>query len=115
MANRFQSVRGFNDVLPVDSAAWQQLYRIAGEVFAAYGYGEIKLPLLEHTAPFKRSIGRSEAHTSELQSLMSSSYAAFCFKKKTTHPDCLTLESRSDTILLSASCRNPHHICSAGL
>src|SRR3546814_4145917 len=57
MANLFQSVRGFNDVLPVDSAAWQQLYRIAGEVFAAYGYGEIKLPLLEHTALFKRSIG----------------------------------------------------------
>lgn len=57
MANLFQSVRGFNDVLPADSAAWQQLYRIAGEVFAAYGYGEIKLPLLEHTALFKRSIG----------------------------------------------------------
>lgn len=57
MANLFQSVRGFNDVLPADSAAWQQLYRIAGDVFAAYGYGEIKLPLLEHTALFKRSIG----------------------------------------------------------
>lgn len=57
MANLFQSVRGFNDILPADSAAWQQLYRIAGEVFAAYGYGEIKLPLLEHTALFKRSIG----------------------------------------------------------
>ncbi len=57
MANLFQSVRGFNDVLPADSAAWQQLYRIAGEVFAAYGYGEIKLPLLEHTGLFKRSIG----------------------------------------------------------
>jgi histidyl-tRNA synthetase len=57
MANLFRSVRGFNDVLPADSAAWQQLYRVAGEVFAAYGYGEIKLPLLEHTALFKRSIG----------------------------------------------------------
>ncbi|HET8882428.1 MAG TPA: histidine--tRNA ligase [Solimonas sp.] len=57
MANLFRSVRGFNDVLPADAAAWQQLYRIAGEVFAAYGYGEIKLPLLEQTALFKRSIG----------------------------------------------------------
>lgn len=57
MANLFQSVRGFNDVLPAESAAWQQLWRIAGEVFAAYGYGEIRLPILEHTALFKRSIG----------------------------------------------------------
>lgn len=57
MANLFQSVRGFNDILPADAAAWQQLHRIAGEVFAAYGYGEIKLPLLEHTNLFKRSIG----------------------------------------------------------
>lgn len=57
MANLFQSVRGFNDVLPADSAAWQHLHTVAAEVFAAYGYGEIKLPLLEHTALFKRAIG----------------------------------------------------------
>lgn len=57
MANLFQSVRGFNDVLPADTPVWQQLHGIAAEVFAAYGYGEIKLPLLEHTALFKRSIG----------------------------------------------------------
>ncbi|MGH8447244.1 MAG: histidine--tRNA ligase, partial [Solimonas sp.] len=57
MANLFKSVRGFNDILPADAAAWQQLQRTAMEVFAAYGYGEIKLPLLEHTALFKRSIG----------------------------------------------------------
>lgn len=57
MANLFQSVRGFNDVLPADAAAWQQLHRVAAEVFASYGYGEIRLPLLEHTGLFKRSIG----------------------------------------------------------
>ncbi|SEQ58114.1 histidyl-tRNA synthetase [Solimonas aquatica] len=57
MANLFQSVRGFNDVLPANSSAWQQLQRTAEQVFAAYGYGEIRLPMLEHTALFKRSIG----------------------------------------------------------
>lgn len=57
MANLFQSVRGFNDVLPPHSAAWQQLQRTAESVFAAYGYGEIRMPILEHTALFKRSIG----------------------------------------------------------
>lgn len=59
MANLFQSVRGFNDVLPADTAIWQYLHNTAAEVFAAYGYGEIKMPLLEHTELFKRSIGEA--------------------------------------------------------
>ncbi|MGH8461744.1 MAG: histidine--tRNA ligase [Stenotrophobium sp.] len=59
MANLFQSVRGFNDILPADAAIWQHLHRSAAEVFAAYGYGEIRLPLLEHTELFKRSIGEA--------------------------------------------------------
>ena len=57
MAKRFQSVRGFNDVLPPDTALWQQLHAVAARSFAAYGYGEIRLPLLEHTSLFARSIG----------------------------------------------------------
>ena len=59
MANKFQSVRGFNDVLPADAAAWQFLHATAAEVFAAYGYGEIRLPLLERTELFERSIGET--------------------------------------------------------
>jgi histidyl-tRNA synthetase len=57
MANKFQSVRGFNDVLPADAPAWQFLHATAADVFAAYGYGEIRLPLLERTELFERSIG----------------------------------------------------------
>jgi histidyl-tRNA synthetase len=57
MANKFQSVRGFNDVLPADAPAWQFLHTTAAEVFAGYGYGEIRLPLLERTELFERSIG----------------------------------------------------------
>ena len=59
MANLFQSVRGFNDVLPTDTAVWQYLHNTAAEVFSAYGYGEIKMPVLEHTELFKRSIGEA--------------------------------------------------------
>jgi len=59
MANRYQSVRGFNDVLPADAAAWQFLHATAAEVFTAYGYGEIRLPLLERTELFERSIGEA--------------------------------------------------------
>ncbi|MFA5940216.1 MAG: histidine--tRNA ligase [Sinimarinibacterium sp.] len=55
--SRFQSVRGFNDILPPDTALWQHLHAVATRTFAAYGYGEIRLPLLEHTSLFARSIG----------------------------------------------------------
>jgi histidyl-tRNA synthetase len=57
MTETFQPVRGMNDVLPDDSAAWQLLERVARETFAEYGYREIRLPLLERTELFKRSIG----------------------------------------------------------
>ena len=57
MSEIIQAVRGMNDVLPDDSAAWQQLERVARETFADYGYREVRLPLLERTELFKRSIG----------------------------------------------------------
>jgi len=46
-------------VLPADAAAWQFLHATAAEVFAAYGYGELRLPLLERTELFERSIGET--------------------------------------------------------
>jgi histidyl-tRNA synthetase len=54
---KLQSLRGFNDLLPDDTAAWQQVEQTAREVFAAYGYREIRTPILEQTALFKRAIG----------------------------------------------------------
>jgi len=57
MSETIQAIRGMNDVLPADSAAWQLLERVARETFAEYGYREIRLPILERTELFKRSIG----------------------------------------------------------
>lgn len=57
MANLFQSVRGFNDVLPPATALWQHFHAVAADILNGYGYGEIKLPIIEQTALFKRSIG----------------------------------------------------------
>ena len=57
MSAVIQPVRGMNDVLPGDTVAWQRLEAVAREVCAEYGYGEIRLPLLERTELFKRSIG----------------------------------------------------------
>jgi histidyl-tRNA synthetase len=57
MRENIQAVRGMNDLLPGDSAAWQALERAARETFAEYGYREIRVPVLERTELFKRSIG----------------------------------------------------------
>src|SRR5690606_13161670 len=52
-----QSIRGFNDLLPAVTPSWQQVEAAARDVFAAYGYSEIRLPIVEATALFARSIG----------------------------------------------------------
>jgi histidyl-tRNA synthetase len=46
-----------NDILPGESSAWQYLEDTLREVVHAYGYQQIRLPLLEKTELFKRSIG----------------------------------------------------------
>lgn len=56
-AKSIEPVRGMNDVLPVDIAAWQHLEDLARELFTSYAYREIRVPVVEHTALFKRSIG----------------------------------------------------------
>ncbi|NOT84039.1 MAG: histidine--tRNA ligase [Methylococcaceae bacterium] len=57
MANIIQAVRGMREVLPDKTALWQRVEKVAREVLGAYGYQEIRLPLLEKTELFKRSIG----------------------------------------------------------
>src|SRR5215510_9777053 len=52
-----QPVKGMNDVLPAEIAAWQRLEQIARDLFASYAYQEIRVPIVEHTGLFKRSIG----------------------------------------------------------
>ena len=46
-----------NDVLPEESGQWQHLEAVARRTFAAYGYREIRLPVVERTELFKRAIG----------------------------------------------------------
>lgn len=51
------AVRGMNDILPEETSCWQFLERTVAAVLTSYGYGEIRLPIVEKTALFKRSIG----------------------------------------------------------
>jgi histidyl-tRNA synthetase len=52
-----KSIRGMNDILPDVTGTWRYLETIVREVVEAYGYREIRLPLVEHTELFRRSIG----------------------------------------------------------
>jgi histidyl-tRNA synthetase len=54
---KFQTITGFRDILPPESALWNRVERTAREVFGTYGYGEIRLPILEPTELFARSVG----------------------------------------------------------
>ena len=54
---KIQSIRGMNDLLPNDSATWQQIEKIVKGVLNSYGYNEIRTPIVEDTALFKRAVG----------------------------------------------------------
>ena len=57
MTDRIQPVRGMSDVLPAEAGYWQALESAAREILGGYGYQELRVPLLESTDLFKRSIG----------------------------------------------------------
>ncbi len=57
MSEMIPAVRGMNDILPDHLRHWRRLESAAAEVLAAYGYREIRLPLVERTELFARSIG----------------------------------------------------------
>ncbi|MEH6671076.1 histidine--tRNA ligase [Halopseudomonas sp.] len=52
-----QAVRGMNDVLPADSALWQYFERTVADLLTGYGYQQVRMPIVEPTELFKRSIG----------------------------------------------------------
>ena len=57
MGTIIEPLRGVHDIPPARIAAWQFLERTTREVFAAYGYEEFRVPIIEQTQLFKRSIG----------------------------------------------------------
>lgn len=51
------AIKGFNDILPTQTAAWRRLEQHLASIMDAYGYQQIRLPIVEQTNLFKRSIG----------------------------------------------------------
>ena len=57
MAKTIQAIRGMNDCLPTQSPLWQKLESTVKSVVSAYGYNEVRMPIVEMTHLFSRAIG----------------------------------------------------------
>jgi histidyl-tRNA synthetase len=59
MSNTIQAVRGMNDILPEDAALWEELEETLRSWMKSYGYRNLRTPLVEPTALFRRAIGEA--------------------------------------------------------
>ncbi|WP_350431419.1 histidine--tRNA ligase [Shewanella sp. H8] len=57
MAKQIQAIRGMNDILPTQSPLWQKVEAVLRSSVSAFGYSEIRTPIVESADLFKRSIG----------------------------------------------------------
>ncbi|TOP93200.1 histidine--tRNA ligase [Vibrio parahaemolyticus] len=57
MAKTIQAIRGMNDCLPTQSPLWQKLENTVKNVISAYGYNEVRMPIVEETSLFSRAVG----------------------------------------------------------
>ncbi len=54
---KIKAIRGMNDILPAETATWQYLEETVLRVLKRYGYQQVRMPIVEQTDLFKRSIG----------------------------------------------------------
>jgi histidyl-tRNA synthetase len=57
VSKSIQAIRGMNDILPAETVRWQLVESAFKKLMSAYGYDEIRMPIVEMTDLFKRSIG----------------------------------------------------------
>jgi histidyl-tRNA synthetase len=56
---KITAIKGIKDILPKDSPIWHQVELTARNVFECFGFCEIRVPIMEKTALFQRSIGET--------------------------------------------------------
>ena len=56
---KINGVKGMNDILPAQVGRWQEIERVAREVFALHGYREVRTPVVEPYALYARGVGES--------------------------------------------------------
>lgn len=55
--NKIKAIRGMNDILPESSSLWLHVEAVCADVFQSYSYAQIRMPIVESTHLFARSIG----------------------------------------------------------
>lgn len=56
---KYKTLKGLQDILPPEISIWQHIEAVSRDIFRTYGYQEIRLPILEPTDIFIRSIGET--------------------------------------------------------
>ncbi len=84
MSHSFQSIKGFYDILPEATPLWFKLEDTARRVLAQYGYKNIRMPLVESTELFVRSVGE---HTDIVEKEMYAWQDALNGDKLTLRPE----------------------------
>ena len=56
---KFTGVKGMNDILPAQMPRWHEMEAVARQVFALYGYREVRTPAVEHASVFARGVGEA--------------------------------------------------------
>ena len=57
MSKPLQAIRGMNDILPEQTPLWRYFEKTVAELLDGYGYKQIRMPVVEFTELFRRSIG----------------------------------------------------------
>lgn len=81
---KFQSIKGFYDILPEFTPLWQKLEDTARQVLTQYGYRNIRMPIVEPTDLFIRSVGE---HTDIVEKEMYSWQDALNGDRLTLRPE----------------------------
>jgi histidyl-tRNA synthetase len=56
---RVTAIKGFSDILPEEVGSWQWVEEKARQVFSCYNFSEIRIPIVEKTELFSRSLGET--------------------------------------------------------
>jgi len=57
VSEKINAIRGMNDILPAATKSWQEVEEVLRFLMQAYGYREIRMPIVEPTPLFARAIG----------------------------------------------------------
>ncbi len=81
-----RSLRGMNDLFAADLNSFHQIEKAIDQVFGVYGYEEIRTPILEELALFKRSIGETSDIVEKEMFLVEDGEHVYCLRPENTAP-----------------------------